>query len=149
MPGLLAFVIVIIGSTLLPVVAAAQSAGDATAPSSLILEYLSYLASPFLWQGAVIAVKITVISMVLGLLLGLGLALMRLSSVAVVRGSSWFYIWVIRGTPQLLQLVFIFDALPHIGLKFDSFTTAIIGFSLNQAAFSAEVDPGRHSLGQS
>ena len=43
-----------------------------------------------------------------------------------------------RGTPLLLQLVFVFDALPRIGIKFDSFTTAVIGFALNEAAFAAE-----------
>jgi polar amino acid transport system permease protein len=43
---------------------------------------------------------------------------------------------------QLLQLVFIYDALPLIGLKFDSFTTAVIGFALNEAAFSAEIIRG-------
>jgi polar amino acid transport system permease protein len=105
-------------------------------------EFLSYCASGFLWEGAWVAVKITAISMTLGLLLGLVLALMRLSTLSVMRVVSWVYIWVTRGTPQLLQLVFIFNALPFVGLKFDSFTTALIGFSLNQAAFSAETIRG-------
>ena len=99
----------------------------------------SYFTSEFLWTGAVMAVQITVLSMTIGLLLGLGLALMRLSSIRAVSGLAWFYIWFVRGTPQLLQLVFIFDALPLVGLKFDSFTTAVIGFSLNQAAFAGEI----------
>lgn len=105
---------------------------------AIVREFFTYFFSPFLWEGALLAVKITVLAMSLGLVLGLGLALMRLSRFAVVRGSSWFYIWVMRGTPQLLQLVFIFDALPAAGIKLDSFTTAVIGFGLNQAAFSAE-----------
>jgi polar amino acid transport system permease protein len=105
-------------------------------------EFLAYCASAFLWEGAWVAVQITAISMTLGLMLGLVLALMRLSTLAVVRAVSWFYIWITRGTPQLLQLVFIFNALPFVGLKFDSFTTAVIGFSLNQAAFSAEIIRG-------
>ncbi|MBS7539166.1 amino acid ABC transporter permease/ATP-binding protein [Ancylobacter lacus] len=105
-------------------------------------EFLSYCVSSFLWEGAWVAVQITAISMTLGLMLGLVLALMRLSGLALLRGVSWFYIWITRGTPQLLQLVFIFNALPFVGLKFDSFTTAVIGFSLNQAAFSAEIIRG-------
>ncbi len=80
--------------------------------------------------------------MACGLLLGLGLALMRLSRVGLVRGIAGFYIFVVRGTPQLLQLVFIFDALPFIGLRLDSFSTALIGFALNEAAFSAEIIRG-------
>ena len=43
-----------------------------------------------------------------------------------------------RGTPLLLQLVFIFDALPRLGIRFGSLTTAVIGFGLNEAAFAAE-----------
>ncbi len=106
---------------------------------SSFAEVAGYFVSPFLWAGAWLAVKITVVSMAVGLALGLGLALLRMSPSRLLNLPAWFYIWIVRGTPQLLQLVFIFDALPAIGLKFDSFTTAVIGFSLNQAAFSAEV----------
>jgi polar amino acid transport system permease protein len=56
-----------------------------------------------------------------------------------LNSAAWGYIWFVRGTPQLLQLVFIFDALPLIGLRFDEVTTAVIGFALNEAAFSAEL----------
>ena len=85
---------------------------------------------------------IAALAMVLGLLLGLVLALSRLSRHAAVRGAAWFYIWFVRGTPLLLQLVFIFDVLPSIGLTFSAFTTAVVGFSLNEAAFSAEIIRG-------
>ena len=57
---------------------------------------------------------------------------------APLRAVSWFYVWFMRGTPVLLQLVFLYDALPAIGIKFDSFTTAVLGFTLNEAAFCAE-----------
>ena len=130
-----------------PASAALQElSGDADAAAAVeqhwIWEFFSYAASEFLWIGAWTAVKITALAMAVGLVLGLGLALMRLSGLFVVRAVAWFYIWIVRGTPQLLQLVFIYDALPYIGLKFDSFTTAVIGFSLNQAAFSAEIIRG-------
>ncbi|GAB5376559.1 MAG: amino acid ABC transporter permease/ATP-binding protein [Acuticoccus sp.] len=121
--------------------ALAQTA-DEHVPFAWVGEIWGYFTSPFLWTGAWLAVKITVLGMVFGLCLGLGLALMRLSDVAAMRGTAWVYIWFMRGTPQLLQLVFIFDALPTIGLKLDSFTTAAIGFALNEAAFSAELIRG-------
>ncbi|MBT9291581.1 amino acid ABC transporter permease/ATP-binding protein [Prosthecodimorpha staleyi] len=111
-------------------------------PPPFVIEVWGYFVSGFLWEGAWIAVKITVCAMSVGLLLGLGLALMRLSSLAAVRASAWFYIWVVRGTPQLLQLVFLFDALPELGIRLDPITTAIIGFALNEAAFSAEIIRG-------
>ena len=105
-------------------------------------EFLHYLTSHFLLEGALLAIEIAVVSMALGLMLGLGLALLRLSRHAAIRGPAWCYIWFIRGTPLLLQLVFIYDVLPAVGIKLDTFTTAIIGFSLNEAAFSAEIIRG-------
>jgi polar amino acid transport system permease protein len=67
---------------------------------------------------------------------------MRLSAHAPIRAFAWVYIWFVRGTPQLLQLVFLYDALPGIGIKLDTFTTAVLGFALNEAAFSAEIIRG-------
>ena len=99
---------------------------------------LGYALSSFLLQGAWVAIQITVFAMIGGLLFGLVLALMRLSHIKLLSLIAWTYIWLMRGTPLLLQLVFIFDALPRLGIRFDSITTAIIGFALNEAAFSAE-----------
>ncbi len=105
-------------------------------------ELLGYVVLPFLWEGALLAVQISALAMVGGVFLGLGLALMRLSSHAPIRAFAWVYIWFVRGTPQLLQLVFLYDALPGIGIKLDTFTTAVLGFALNEAAFSAEIIRG-------
>lgn len=103
-----------------------------------MIEVFGYVTNSFLLQGAWIAIKITAMAMVCGLILGLMLALMRLSRFKLISGTAWFYIWLIRGTPLLLQLVFVFDALPRIGIKFDPLTSAVIGFALNEAAFAAE-----------
>src|SRR6267142_692499 len=105
-------------------------------------EFLSYIVEPFLLEGALLALQISALAMIGGITLGLGLALMRLSRHAAIRGSAWFYIWFVRGTPQLLQLVFLYDALPPLGIKLDTFTTAVLGFALNEAAFSAEIIRG-------
>jgi polar amino acid transport system permease protein len=67
---------------------------------------------------------------------------MRLSPYRALSGSAWFYIWLVRGTPVLLQLVFLFDALPAVGIVMPAVTTAIVGFSLNEAAFSGEIIRG-------
>jgi polar amino acid transport system permease protein len=103
---------------------------------------LGYIVSPFLLQGALLAIEIAALAMVAGLLLGLGLALLRLSRHRAVRGAAWFYIWFVRGTPLLLQLVFIYDVLPAVGITLNTFTTAVLGFALNEAAFSAEIIRG-------
>jgi polar amino acid transport system permease protein len=107
-----------------------------------VMEMLTYAASPFLLDGAVTAIKIAALAMVGGILLGLLLALMRLSAVAPVRSAAWCYIWFMRGTPLILQLVFLYDALPAVGIRLDSFTTAVVGFMLNEAAFCAEIIRG-------
>jgi polar amino acid transport system permease protein len=101
-------------------------------------DILGYALSSFLLEGAWIAIQITVLAMIVGLFLGLLLALMRLSRFKLLSGVAWGYIWLMRGTPLLLQLVFIFDALPRLGIRFGSLTTAVIGFGLNEAAFAAE-----------
>ena len=107
-----------------------------------VQEVISYVTLPFLLTGALVALQISALAMLGGLILGLCLALMRLSRLMVVRAFAWVYIWFVRGTPQLLQLVFIYDALPALGVRFDTFSTAVIGFALNEAAFSAEIIRG-------
>ena len=107
-----------------------------------LVEVLGYTVSGFLLQGALTALEIAVIAVAAGMVLGLGLAMMRLSRLAPVRGAAWFYIWFMRGTPVLLQLVVLYDALPPLGIKLDSFTTAVLGFALNEAAFCAEIIRG-------
>ncbi|MFO1171356.1 MAG: amino acid ABC transporter permease/ATP-binding protein [Hyphomicrobiaceae bacterium] len=106
------------------------------------VELPRYVFSPFLLKGAWVAIEIAVVSMAIGVMLGLVLALMRLSSFWLVSALAWFYIWFVRGTPQLLQLVFIFNALPQWGIKLDIFSAAVVGFALNEAAFSAELIRG-------
>lgn len=102
------------------------------------MEILNYLTSANLLTGLWIAIQITALAMVSGLALGLVIALMRMSKNPAISGIAWLYIWVMRGTPILLQLIFIFDALPRLGIRLDPFTTAVIGFALNEAAFAAE-----------
>lgn len=99
---------------------------------------LNYLTSANLLTGLWIAIQITTLAMISGLALGLVLALMRMSKNPIVSSTAWLYIWIMRGTPILLQLIFIFDALPRVGIRLDPFTTAVIGFALNEAAFAAE-----------
>src|SRR4030088_771173 len=105
-------------------------------------EFLSYIVEPFLLEGALLALQISVLAMIGGITLGLGLALMRLSHHPAIRGSGWVFTWVVRGKPQRPQLGFLYDPLPPLGIKLDTFTTAVLGFALNEAAFSAEIIRG-------
>jgi polar amino acid transport system permease protein len=109
---------------------------------SSLRDVLGYTFSTFLLEGTLIAVEAAVLAMLIGISLGLAVALMRLSKMWPIRACAWFYIWFMRGTPQLLLLVFLFDALPMVGIKLDSFTTAVLGLGLNEAAFSGEIIRG-------
>jgi polar amino acid transport system permease protein len=104
--------------------------------------FLQYLTFPFLLEGMWLTLRIFLASMAGGLALGLVIALMRLSPFRLLSGLAWTYVWLIRGTPVLLQLVFLFDALPYIGITMPPVTTAILGFSLNEAAFAGEIIRG-------
>ncbi len=102
------------------------------------MEIIGYFTSAYLLTGLWIAIQITCLAMISGLALGLVLALMRMSRNPAISGIAWLYIWIMRGTPILLQLIFIYDALPRLGIRLDPFSTAVIGFALNEAAFAAE-----------
>lgn len=124
----------------------AINTGAQAAPVSelenFIADITSYSVSAVLWKAALLSIEITVLAMFIGWALGLTLALMRLSSFTPARAFSSLYVFILRGTPLLLQLVFVFDALPRIGIRFDSFTTAVVTFALNEAAFSSEIIRG-------
>ena len=84
-------------------------------------------------------IPLTVISFVLGLVLALGVALMRLSSVPAVSAVARIYVSLVRGTPLLLQLFIIYYGLPALGVRFDPFPAAILAFTLNVGGYAAEV----------
>jgi cystine transport system permease protein len=91
-------------------------------------------------KGAVIGtIPVALASFVLGLALGLLVALMRLSRVRAVSGLARAYVSVIRGTPLLVQLFVIFYGLPSVGLTISPWPSAIIAFSLNVGGYAAEV----------
>ncbi|WP_455921689.1 cystine ABC transporter permease [Pseudomonas putida] len=96
-------------------------------------------SAPFLLKGAEFTVLLSLGGMFFGLLLGFGLALMRLSRFMVARGVSRVYVSFFRGTPLLVQLFVIYYGLPQIGIELDPLPAALIGFSLNMAAYVCEI----------
>jgi cystine transport system permease protein len=77
--------------------------------------------------------------MFFGLLLGFGLALMRLSRFKLVSWLARVYVSFFRGTPLLVQLFVIYYGLPQVGIELDPIPAAMIGFSLNMAAYACEI----------
>ena len=94
---------------------------------------------PFLLKGAVFTLQLSIGGMFFGLVLGFVLALMRMSPVWPVRWLARFYISVFRGTPLIAQLFMIYYGLPQFGIELDPIPAAMIGFSLNMAAYACEI----------
>ncbi|MEE1652502.1 amino acid ABC transporter permease [Brachymonas sp. G13] len=97
---------------------------------------------PPLLEGAGTTLQLFFITLILAIPLGLVLALLRMSRFAVVRQAVSGYIWLMRGTPLMLQLLFIYFALPFvpvIGVRLPDFPSAVVAFALNFAAYFAEI----------
>jgi cystine transport system permease protein len=96
-------------------------------------------SAPLLLKGAGYTVALSLIGMSLGLALGFGLALMRLSRSPLLRWPASIYVSAIRGTPLLVQLFLIYYGLPQFGIELPPLVAAGIGFSLNIAAYACEI----------
>ena len=128
-----------------------------------------YFTSSQVLGGLLATIELTVVAMAIGIVLGILLAVMRLSPNPLVAGISWVYVWFLRGTPVLVQILFwnFFSALfPDVGIGIPfgptfvhidansiivPFAAAILALGLNEAAYMAEivragiisVDPGQ------
>ncbi|MDB5589301.1 MAG: yecS 4 [Devosia sp.] len=94
---------------------------------------------PLLRAGILFTVPLTLLSFALGLAVGFIAAITRLFGPAPLSAIVKFYVWVIRGTPLLVQLFLIFYGLPSIGIVLDAFPAALIGFTLNVGAYTSEI----------
>jgi polar amino acid transport system permease protein len=102
--------------------------------------FFSYFTNPYLLEGALVTLFLTLSTLILGFILGLGVTLMRMSSSRVLGGIAKGYVWVFRGTPLLVQLIIIYTGLPQLGLvRLSVFESAIVGLALNEAAYLSEI----------
>lgn len=100
---------------------------------NLLKEYL-----PFFLQGALVTIELTVVGLVMGFVLGLSAALMRLYGPPWARRIAVGYIELFRGTPLLVQLFLIYYGLPGLGITFSRMTSAFLALGLNSGAYQAE-----------
>ncbi len=103
------------------------------------LQLMAESLPSLLWAGLIFTIPLTLLSFAFGLILGLITAIARLFGPEPVAAIARFYVWVIRGTPLLVQLFVIFYGLPSIGILLDAFPAALIGFTLNIGAYSSEI----------
>lgn len=91
-----------------------------------------------LLPGLTMTLPLTAISFALALIIAVAAALVQFANVRVLKQLARFYIWVIRGTPLLVQLYVVFFGLPNVGITLKPFPAAIIVFSINTGAYAAE-----------
>jgi His/Glu/Gln/Arg/opine family amino acid ABC transporter permease subunit len=94
---------------------------------------------PILLQAAIMTVWLTALSQAIGTAAAFFLALARMSPRSWLRSPAMAYIWVVRGTPLLLHLFFVYYAAPAFGITLDAFPAAIIAMSASSAAYNAEI----------
>ncbi|KAA5832740.1 ectoine/hydroxyectoine ABC transporter permease subunit EhuD [Saccharopolyspora hirsuta] len=94
---------------------------------------------PDVLRGLLVTFEATALGSVVAFALGLLLALLRRSRIRAVSRATWLFIEFVRSTPLLVQLYFLFNVLPGIGLRFSSLTTGVIGLGVHYACYAAEV----------
>ncbi len=98
--------------------------------------------APKFIPGVELTLELAFFSIVLGMLIGLIVAVLKLTKYKFLKKLMNFYITIVRGTPLLLQLYFIFFGLPSLGIMIDSFPSAIIALALHNGAYISEIFRG-------
>ena len=101
--------------------------------------FLRYLLSVDYAAAAANTLWLSLASLIVGLLVGLLLAIAREAKVAALGAVVRFYLWLFRGTPVLLQIVFAFNVLPSFGVVLSGYACAILALGLNEGAYMAEI----------
>lgn len=106
------------------------------------MEFLHYLTFPFLLQGTLVTLEVAFGAFVVGLVGGVILAAIQLSRLPVFSLIVRLYAVITRGTPLLLQLLFVYDVLPTVGISISAVNTAILVLGINTSTFFSEIIRG-------
>lgn len=106
-----------------------------------IWEVVAYvqMMMPQMMEGLKVTLQVFALTLILSVPLGIVVALCRLSKIKLLNRMMEIYILVMRGTPLLLQIIFIFFGLPIVGISIDRMPSAILAFTLNYGAYFAEI----------
>ena len=109
--------------------------------------FFDALSSDIFRQGALTAIALTAVAQLTAVVIGLVLAVMRESRIRALRAASWTYVWIFRAIPTLVQLLFVWNALPQLfpALRedwFSPFLAAWLALSINEGAYMAEIVRG-------
>lgn len=110
--------------------------------SARIINLLITSFPKILVPGLIYTIPLTLVSFAIGLVIAIVVALIRVANIKVLSQFCWFYVWVFRGTPLLVQLFIIFYGLPSAGIMLEAIPSAVIAFSLNIGAYASETVRG-------
>ncbi len=105
---------------------------------SRIIEILIDSFGKLLSAGLRVTLPLTVVSFSIGLVIALFTALVQTAKIPILRRLARFYVWIIRGTPMMVQLFVVYFGLPSIGIILNSYTSAILVFSISVGAYCSE-----------
>lgn len=94
---------------------------------------------PLMKAGLKMTVPLTLVSFALGMILAFVTAMCRISKNKLLSKTAQFYVWVIRGTPMIVQLFVIFYGLPKVGIMFSPIVSAIIGLTISEGTYDSEI----------
>jgi len=104
------------------------------------LDYSVVLSKlPIFLDGCLVTLEISFFALLLGMIFGIGGALCRISSNRFLSGIAFLYVWIIRGTPIMVQLFILYFGLPQLGIKMSSMTAGILGLAINTGAYVTEI----------
>ncbi|WP_416386679.1 amino acid ABC transporter permease [Claveliimonas bilis] len=110
--------------------------------SERLAEILADAFWDILLPGLTVTIPLTAISFAIAMVIAVIVAVIQFAQVRVLRKLARFYIWVIRGTPLLVQLFVVFYGLPNVGILIEPFPAAVLVFSINEGAYAAETIRG-------
>ena len=94
---------------------------------------------PILLEGCVVTLQISFFALLLGMIFGIAGALCRISSNRALNSLAFMYVWVIRGTPVMVQLFILYFGLPQLGIKLPSMVAGVLGLAINTGAYVTEI----------
>lgn len=124
----------------------------------MTVDFLSMVKyTPLFISGLIMTLKLTFLAVTIGVLMGLFISLMKMSSIKPIKLVASSYIEVIRGTPLLVQLLLIYNGLMQFGMNIPAFTAGVSALAINSSAYVAEiiragiqaVDPGQNEAARS
>jgi len=104
--------------------------------------------SPLFLEGVKLTVSISVLAILIGMVIGFLTCLLRLSNNKILKSIAGIYVWIIRGTPMIVQAFIVYFGIPQLiqtflpGYKIDSYTASLVTLSLNSGAYLSEVFRG-------